>query len=162
MKYPMEAGAGGNWRRFDEKFDSSIIKQTDLSCVSTVGEMLLKNRGIFVSQEKIRDIIGVPAYVEALARVLNKFDTNSNDGKIWRGFSTDLNGLNLLIKLKNVGVILKEPFEKIGHAVLIDGKTRNGLFKIKDPFDQTSYKMNEKDFWESWGGEVIARWYRKK
>ena len=64
---PMKAGAGGNWRRFDEKFDPTITKQTELSCVSTVGEILLKNRGIFVSQDKIRDIIGVPSYPEALA-----------------------------------------------------------------------------------------------
>ncbi len=159
---PMKVGAGGNWRRFDEKFDATILKQSDLSCVSTVGEMLLKNRGIDVSQDTIRDIIGVPAYVEALAMVLNDFDTDNLDGKIWRGFTTDLDGLNLLVKLKNVGVIMKEPLERLGHAVFLDGKTRSGLFKIKDPFDQTSYKMTEKDFWENWGGQVIARWYPKK
>ena len=44
----MKSGAGGNWRRFDEKFDASIVKQTELSCLSAVGEMLLKNRNIFI------------------------------------------------------------------------------------------------------------------
>ena len=57
---------------------------------------------------------------------------------------------------------MKEPNEKLGHAVFIDGKTRSGLIKIKDPFDQTSYKMTAEDFWENWGGQVIARWYPKK
>lgn len=158
----MKAGAGGNWRRFDEKFDPTIIKQTDLSCVSTVGEMLLKNRGISVSQEIIRDIIGVPSYPEALAECLNRFDKNNNDGKVWRSFTTDLDGIEILVKLRNFGVILKESNEKLGHAVFIDGKTRSKLIKIKDPFDQTSYKMTTEDFWENWGGQVIARWYPKK
>lgn len=42
----MEVGAGGNWQRFDEKFDASVVKQKDLSCVAAVGEMLLRERGI--------------------------------------------------------------------------------------------------------------------
>ena len=158
----MQAGAGGNWHRYDEKLDPTIIKQTELSCVSTIGEMLLKNRGINVSQETIRDIIGVPSYAEALAKCLNRFDTDNRDGKLWQGFSTDLDGLNLLIKLKNFGAIMKEPSERMGHAVFIEGKTRSGLIKIKDPFDQTSYKMTIQDFWGNWGGQVIARWYPKK
>ena len=46
-----KSGAGGNWKRIDEKFDAEIIKQTSgLSCVSAVGEMLLKRRGISLSQ----------------------------------------------------------------------------------------------------------------
>lgn len=157
----MISGAGGNWRRIDEKFDPAIVKQTDLSCVSAVGEMLLENRGISVKQETIRDIIGEPSYVEALAACLNHFD-ESGDGKIWRGFVTDLDGIKILIKQKNLGVILKEPSSKLGHAVFVDGKTRSGLIKIKDPFDQTAYKMTVEDFRENWNGQVIARWYPKK
>jgi hypothetical protein len=49
----MKSGAGGNWRRFDESLDASIIKQTTgISCLSALGEMLLKRRGVSVSQEK--------------------------------------------------------------------------------------------------------------
>jgi len=52
-----KVGAGGNWKRIDEKFDASIIKQTSgLSCVSAVGEMLLASRGISLSQTRILDI----------------------------------------------------------------------------------------------------------
>lgn len=156
----MKSGAGGNWRRFDEKFDASVIKQTTgISCLSALGEMLLKRRGISVSQEKIRDIIGEPAYIGGLARTLNRFDT-SEDGLIWRGFPTTNKSLeNLLRQHKNWGVVLINDYrDRIGHAVFIDGRTRSGLVKIKDPFDQTSYKMTMEDFLNHWGGEVIVRW----
>lgn len=54
----MKAGAGGNWKRFHEKIDNEVIQQkSNVSCLSAVGEMLLKNRGIFISQDIIRDII---------------------------------------------------------------------------------------------------------
>lgn len=92
----MKSGAGGNWQRLDEKFDNTIVKQTSgISCVSAVGEMLLKERGIYVSQEKIRDIIGEPAAIEILAAALNEFDI-SNDGKVWRGHATDNQSLEIL------------------------------------------------------------------
>lgn len=157
----MKSGAGGNWRRFDEKFDASITKQTTgVSCVSAIGEMLLKNREINVSQKEILDIIGEPADVGSLARCLNQFDV-SDDGKIWRGLVTEEQSLDVLFRQKNWAVILQEPLG-LGHAVLIDGRTRRGLIKIKDPFDQTSYKMTEEDFLNNWGGQVIVRWFPDK
>ena len=160
----MKSGAGGNWRRFDEKFDTSIVKQnTGISCLSALGEMLLSGRGIIVSQEEIRDIIGEPADVGSLGQSLNSFD-NSDDGLVWRGFATTDESLeNLFRHHKNWGVILINDYrDKIGHAVLIDGRTRRRLIKIKDPFDQTSYQMTMADFINHWGGEVIMRWYPKK
>jgi hypothetical protein len=151
----MKAGAGGNWTRFDEKFDRNIVKQTDLSCVSAVGEMLLRDRGVRVPQEKLRDIIGEPAYFGVLAKTLNHFDS-SDDGRIWKGFSTNEAGLLTLVKEQNIGVILVEP-RFLGHAVMVMATKRSDVFDIKDPFDQTSYSMHAVDFWSSWGGFVIAR-----
>lgn len=156
----MKSGAGGNWRRFDEKIDASIAKQTTgVSCLSALGEMLLKGRGLSISQETIRDIIGEPAYIGNLARTLNRFDT-AEDGFVWRSFATtDESFEKLLRRHKNWGVILINDYlDKIGHAVFIAGRTRSGLIKIKDPFDQTSYKMTKEDFFKHWGGEVIVRW----
>jgi filamentous hemagglutinin len=156
----MISGAGGNWRRFDEKFDASIIKQTTgLSCVSAVGEMLLRHRGISVTQGEIRQIIGEPADFGSLARALNHFDTSTDDGNVWRGITTDNQSLDVLFRQKNWAIILCEPLT-MGHAVLVDGQTRSGLVRIKDPFDQTSYKMKLEDFLEHWGGQVILRWFR--
>ena len=151
----MKAGAGGNWKRFDEKFDETIVKQTDLSCVSAVGEMLLKSRGIIVSQAEIRDIIGVSSFFEALAYCLNRFDI-SDDGKIWQGFPTDEKSLVKLLKKQSVGVILVEPMF-LAHAVLVERIKNDNIFRIKDSFDQTSYSMTDEDFWNCWGGIVIAR-----
>ncbi len=155
----MKSGAGGNWRRFDEKFDVSIIKQeSGLSCVSAVGEMLLKNRGIFVSQAKIRDIIGEPAAIESLAEVLNIFD-NSDDGKSWHGHATDIKSLEILFRMENWAVFMVDDFvlNRMLHAVFIEGKTNGDLVKIKDTFDQTSYKMTMPDFIKHWGGQIIYR-----
>ena len=147
-------GAGGNWKRIDEKIDASIVKQTSgLSCVSAVGEMLLKRRGISLLQAQIIDIIGEPAYFKNLAKILNLVDVLES-GKKWQGIVVAPENLNFLLKNENLAVILREPFE-MGHAVLIDGKTKGGLIKIKDPFDQTAYQMTAEDFLEHWNGEVI-------
>ena len=151
----MKAGAGGNWKRFDEKFDETIVRQTDLSCVSAVGEMLLRERGVFVSQDEIRDIIGMPSYFEALERCLNQFDF-SEDGKFWKGFPTDENSLLELLKTQSIGVILVEPHH-LGHAVVVEKMTNSDVFQIKDPFDQTAYTMRQTDFWNCWGGFLTAR-----
>jgi hypothetical protein len=62
--------------------------------------------------------------------------------------------LGKLLKGQNFAVIMHEPFT-MGHAVLIDGETSDGLIKIKDPFDQTNYKMTVEDFLNHWAGEVI-------
>ena len=157
---PMKSGAGGNWQRFNERFDASIVNQTSgISCISAVGEMLLKERGVVVSQEKIRDIIGEPADIESLAAALNLFNI-SDDGKVWRGHTTDEKSLEIIFRLKSFGVFLVEDFTltRLLHAVLIFGKTANGLVKIKDSFDQTSYEMELEDFLEHWSGQVIYRW----
>ncbi len=99
------------------------------------------------------------SFIGNLARTLNKFDI-SDDGLEWRGFPTTNESLEVLLRHhKNWGVVLINDYrEKIGHAVFIDGRTRNGLIKIKDPFDQTGYKMAIGDFLNHWGSEVIVRW----
>jgi ABC-type bacteriocin/lantibiotic exporter with double-glycine peptidase domain len=156
----MKSGAGGNWQRLDEKFDGNIIRQTSgISCVSAVGEMLLREQEIVISQEKIRDIIGEPADIESLAMALNKFDF-SDDDRIWRGHTTDEKSLEIIFRLKSFGVFLVEDYvlNRLLHAVFVHGKTQNGLVKIQDTFDQTSYKMRMKDFLKHWGGQVIYKW----
>ena len=151
----MNAGAGGNWTRFDECLDETVVKQSDLSCVSADGEMLMRDRGIVISQQEIRDIIGSPAHFESLAKCLNKFD-RSEDGRIWRAFATDETSLIKLLNIQPVGVILIEALS-MGHAVLIEKMESRNIFKIKDPFEQTRYSMNQRGFRSCWSGVVIAR-----
>ncbi len=158
----MDVGAGGNWTRYGEKFDASIVKQTTgVSCMSAAGEMLLRRRGIFVSQDQIRDIIGEPSYVRALADCLNGFDT-SDDEKVWYGISTDDEGLERLLRHGNMVIVLLEQPFAMGHAVVVEGRTETGAFQILDPFDQTSYNMSIDDLLEYWGGEVVTRWSLQK
>jgi hypothetical protein len=91
-----------------------------------------------------------------LANALNQFDFIDEKTK-WHGVVTDNEGVEFLLNQKNWGAIFIEDylFNKIGHAVLIDGKTPTGLIKIKDSFDQTSYEITKAEFFKFWGGEVI-------
>jgi ABC-type bacteriocin/lantibiotic exporter with double-glycine peptidase domain len=150
----MKAGAGGNWQRIDEKIDLNIVKQTSgLSCVSAVGEMLLKSRGIEISQHIIRDIIGEPASLESLAKALNRFDNSDLEQKWIGGFYLP-NWLDVVLQKRNFGVVLQEPLT-IGHAIFVEGVDKKGLVKINDLFDQTDYKMTKTEFNNFWGGGVV-------
>lgn len=154
----MGIGAGGNWKRHDEEFDESIVKQTTgISCMSAAGEMLLRQRGIYVSQDEIRSIIGEPSYVKALADCLNAFD-KTDDHKTWIGISTDEESLEKLLATSDLAIVLLEQPLTMGHAVVVAGLTQTGMVKILDSFDQTSYKMSIDEILECWGGEVITRW----
>jgi ABC-type bacteriocin/lantibiotic exporter with double-glycine peptidase domain len=154
----VKVGAGGNWKRHDEKFDESVVKQsTGVSCMSAAGEMLLRQRGIFVSQEVIRGIIGEPAYVGALARCLNLYDT-VDDGCAWIGITTDEESLVKLLESGHLAIILLDQPFTIGHAVVVAGRSNAGMVNILDPYDQTSYKMTIDEILECWGGEVVVRW----
>ena len=144
----MNIGAGGNWRRFDEKFDASIVKQKDLSCVAAVGEMLLRTREIIFTQEQILDIIGSKASIYDLRDFLNRVDESKN----WNGEYT--NDEFAVLTKKNFLAVLQEPLN-LGHAVFVERINENDEFVIKDPADQTIYKMTRKDFLKNWGGGMV-------
>ncbi len=144
----MKIGAGGNWRRFDEKFDDSIVKQQDLSCVAAVGEMLLRARGIVFTQENILAIIGKKASIYDLKDVLNKVDKT---GKWKGGYAVDE---EIVFSKEKFLAVLQEPLN-LGHAVFVEGFDEQGYFVINDPADQTAYRMAQKDFLGNWGGGII-------
>ncbi len=149
----MKAGAGGNWKKISEKFDSNITKQTTgISCVSAVGEMLLKLRKISVSQEIIRDIIGEPADITSLTTVLNKFDISNSEEK-WYGIYALPSEIEIVLSKKYLAVILQEPVS-LGHAVVVE-KVKDKVIYILDPFDQTAYRMTKNDFEDVWGGGTV-------
>jgi ABC-type bacteriocin/lantibiotic exporter with double-glycine peptidase domain len=146
----MKAGAGGNWKRIEENFDETIVKQEDLSCVSAVGEMLLRERGISMTQKEIIGIIGKKASIKDLKDVLNRVDKKGN----WKGGYTT-NEILPFTK-KSFLVVLQEPLS-LGHAVLVQGLDKENHFVIIDSADQTVYKMTQKDFFNNWGGGIIFR-----
>lgn len=143
MKLIRSIGAGGNWERIGEKFDSSVIKRADsLACVSAVGEMLLRSRDFGISQTEIAKFIGKPANSEKLAEYFNSLEISEND---WIGGFFDVKYLEKIIATGTWGAVLREG-SPLGHMVLVEGIDRNGLIKIKDPFDQTSYRMPKRTF----------------
>lgn len=148
----MKVGEGGNWRRFDEKFDASIVKQKDLSCVAAVGEMLLRKRGIIFTQDQILDIIGTKAPISGLVEIMNSIDKSS----IWKS-SYAFENVNLLL-VENFLAVLQEPLS-LGHAVFVEKINEVGEFIIKDAADQTVYKMTWEDFLQNWGGKIV--YYKK-
>jgi ABC-type bacteriocin/lantibiotic exporter with double-glycine peptidase domain len=146
----MKAGAGGNWKRIEEKFDETIVKQEDLSCVAAVGEMLLRKRGISMTQSEIIAIIGRKASIYDLKDVLNRIDETGD----WKGGYTAVEAIPLT--KGNFLAVLQEPMI-LGHAVLVEGLDEENNFVIKDSADQTAYKMTQKDFFSNWGGGIIFR-----
>ena len=90
--------------------------------MSAAGEMLLRQRGIYVSQDEIRSIIGEPSYVKALADCLNAFD-KTDDHKTWIGISTDEESLEKLLATSDLAIVLLEQPLTMGHAVVVAGLT---------------------------------------
>ena len=141
-------GSVGNWRKFEEKSDLTIVKQSnDASCVSAVGEMLAEHYGLKINQNEILESIGIWSNAEALAEFLNSKETR-NDVE-WEGGSWDIDkptgALKWLIQNYKIGAMLRKG-SPVGHAVLVEGEDDDGLIMIKDPFDQTSYRMEIMDF----------------
>ena len=53
--------------------------------------------------------------------------------------------------------MFKEFGNKIGHFVVVDGVDDVGRVIIRDPADQTIYKMEKKDFLNVWNGFSVYK-----
>lgn len=149
-------GAGGFWNAIDERVDPSVVKQsTPFSCVAAVGEMLLRNRGISVTQQEIIDIIGEPCSIVELANFLNNVDT-ADEKKRWSGSIVERRNILLLLREGPVGVVLRDG-GTLGHLVLIY-MTDSGRLDVNDPWDGTAYNLSFFELFRYWNGEVIFRW----
>ncbi len=151
-----KVGAGGSWKTFNEKKDSSVIQQiTPLSCVAAVGEMLLQTRGILMTQVAILDIIREASTTERLANLLNEVDKPRGNER-WHGIVVAVRHLEKIALREDFGAVLREG-STLGHLVLVESLD-NGLLKIKDSWDATAYQMTVEDFLQVWNGEIIFRW----
>ncbi len=153
-------GALGNWEKIDEKFDKTIVKQTnDASCVAAVGEMLANYYGLHLAQTEILEAIGVWSNSKALATFLNSKETQFGVEWIGGGFPLEsefVKGISTDVW----GAMLRQS-ETIGHAVLITGVDESGLMIIKDPFDQTRYKMTDLELFDILSEFVLRRKKRR-
>ena len=136
-------GAGGVWQVLGERADSSVVRQLNsLSCVAATGEMLLRARGItHITQAEIVAIVGAPSDVVSLAQYFNSLKVSGNG---WRAGGFDIKSFPAVLKLQNWGAVLREG-SPLGHLVMVEEMDEKGLLKIKDPFDQTSYRMTKQE-----------------
>lgn len=153
-------GALGNWKKIDEQFDPTIIKQSnDASCVSAVGEMLAKHYDLNITQAEILEEIGVWSNAEFLADFLNSKETR-NDVE-WIGGSFPLESKFVKGISTDIWVGMLRHGEPLGHAILVAGMDESGLMIIKDPSDQTTYKMTDLELYAILSEFVLRRKKRK-
>ncbi len=73
------------------------------------------------------------------------------------GFSHNINFIKGITAENKVwGVFLRDG-QTAGHAVLINGLDENDLIIIKDPFDQTTYKIEIKELYKVLSEFVLRR-----
>lgn len=145
-------GAGGSWKVIDERPDPSVVKQlTPHSCVAAVGEMLLRSRGISVSQQEIIDIIGELSTPEHLARALNNID-----GLRWYGGFIDPDDPAPLNDRYEFGVVFRDG-QPLGHMVYVTHFAEAFVY-VLDPWEGTSYRMSRTEFSSVWDGGVVFIW----
>jgi filamentous hemagglutinin len=155
-------GAGGNWQIIDEIIDPNIVRQeNDLSCGPACAEMLLKDRGINISQTIIASLTGIPTDAKTLAQTLNILDTAQN--RQWIGGPLTIpnaTSSELLDTLNTTGTwtaLLRQfrPVVKLSHLVVVDGVDDTGKIFIRDNWEGTRYKMKREVFLEHWTNEAI-------
>ena len=151
----MKAGAGGYWKRFNEKFNPNIIKQiNEAACVSAVGAILAERFGISLTQENLLKKLGNWSNSRDLATALNKLDSSQK----WLGGHPQkvLEYTQFLLENRvPMGAIFRQG-NPLGHAVLIEGLNEKGMVMIKYPFDQTEYEMKIEDVYQVLS-EVVFR-----
>ena len=145
----LEGGAGGNWTVFDEVLDSNVIKQLTLTgCGAACGEMLLRDRYIFVTQ----NVIGTElTSMTSLANKLNKFDVG------WEGNAVNESSLYALSNTGSWGAMMWDSGSKVGHWVLVKGVDDAGNVIIYDPYQGSRYLMTEQEFKEVWNGHSVYK-----
>lgn len=144
-----KAGAGGNWNVLDEVVDPNVIKQaTPSSCGAACGEMLLKDRGVLVSQVKLGTEL---KSVERLVKDLNKHDSN------WSGGFIESKNFDTLNNTGSWSAMMWDQGNKIGHWVVVKGVDNKGNVLIHDPWKGTSYKMTKMEFTGAWNEIAVFK-----
>lgn len=132
----------------DEIADTNVVKQSmPTGCGGACGEMLLKDRNIFVDQTQIGTGLKNP---EQLARDLTK-----NSGGSWSGGFVGFEAYDALNKTGSWSAMMWDQSSKIGHWVVVKGADSKGNVSIYDLWKGTSYKMTDKEFKGTWNGNAV-------
>jgi len=108
--------------------------------------MLLKDRGVFVTQDVIADIAGVPSSASSLAQVLNEFDR----GGTWFGSGVTEESFFALNQTVSWAAMLFEAGARFGHWVNVKGVDNAGRVIIHAPADGARYLMELEEFMSHW------------
>ncbi|MBC8233259.1 hypothetical protein H8E77_27240 [bacterium] len=140
-------GAGGNWRTINEILAPSVVRQSGpMNCGAACGEMLLRTRGVFVTQDVIADITGAPSSASSLAQALNELDS----GGAWFGSGVTEESFFALNQTGSWAAMLFETGKRFGHWVNVNGVNHAGRVIIHDPTDGTQYLMELEEFMSHW------------
>ena len=140
-------GAGGNWETIDEVPDSRVVRQSDpLSCGAACGEMLLRDRGVAVSQGIIAARAGTPSGADEPAQALNEHDL----GGTWFGSGVTEESFDGLNATGSWAAMFFESGARFGHWVVVEGVNNEGLVIVLDSADGTRYLMELDEFLSHW------------
>lgn len=147
MSKTVRAGAGGNWQTINEVADSNVVRQSDpMNCGAACGQMLLREKGVFVSQDVIAEKAGAPSSAENLAAALNELDP----GGTWFGSGVTEQSFEGLNQTGSWAAMLFEAGARFGHWVNVVGVNRAGRLIVHDPADGTRYLMETHEFMSHW------------
>lgn len=145
----------GSYKIVYDRANNTIIKQTKAGKGTTgsptqggaaCGQMLLKDRNIFVDQIKLGTSLKSP---EQLAR-----DLSRQGGSLDGGF-VDEQAFDALNKTGSWSAMMWDKGNKVGHWVVVKGTDKSGNVLIHDPWKGTSYKMTQKEFKEAWNEVAV-------
>jgi ABC-type bacteriocin/lantibiotic exporter with double-glycine peptidase domain len=140
-------GAGGNWRTINEILDPNVVRQScPMNCGADCGEMLLRARGVLVTQDVIADIAGAPSSASSLAQALNELDS----GGTWFGSGVTEESFLALNQTGSWAAMFFETSGRFGHWVNVNGVDYAERVIIHDPADGTQYLMELEEFMSHW------------
>ena len=139
-----KAGAGGHWNVMDEKIHPDVIKQiSPTSCGAACGEMLLRDRNIFVNQSKFG--LSVKSDTQ-LARELTNLSNHE-----WAGSGVTINSFDALNRKGSwAAMMVDSTGSNARHWVVVRGVNDAGKVIIHDPWEGTRYLMTREEFFNSW------------
>jgi hypothetical protein len=137
-------GAGGKWPLIGETPGGAIGQITPTSCGAACGEMLSG-----VPQTTLISRVGAPTDATTLATGI---------GSGWRGGYVGPHYFEHLLGLGRPWIAeLREPMAKLGHFVVVEGKSGSNIL-IRDPWaGGSTYVMTESSFLEFWSGTAVFR-----
>lgn len=147
-----ECALGWSWTQIPRRDASTVVTQAnEFGCGAACASMLLADRGFAISQEQITAGVPLPASAQDLAARMQELS-----GIPWIGAFANVEVPTIrtvrgICTERGSWAALLEPFgyRQIGHWVVVDGVSREGVVWIRDPRG-LAYGMPLTEFLELW------------